>query len=124
MWYKGDEVRARLTARGFEEKEKVASDSPTIDKCNVRIVLAICQSKGWVIETSDVKSAFLQGHELDREVHIQPPKEASVLKGHLWKLKVALYRLNDASLHFLIWDTNSLPWIQHFSTKETAKASL
>ena len=48
----GTKVRARLTARGFEEKEKVASDSPTIDKCNVRIVLAICQSKGWVLETS------------------------------------------------------------------------
>ena len=102
LWYKGDEVRARLTARGFEEKEKVASDSPTIDKCNVRIVLTICQSKGWVLETSDVKSAFLQGHELDREVHIQPPKEASVSKGQLWKLKVALYGLNDASLQFFI----------------------
>ena len=102
LWYKGDEVRARLTARGFEEKEKVASDSPTIDKCNVRIVLTICQSKGWVLETSDVKSAFLQGHELDREVHIQPPKEASVAKGQLWKLKVALYGLNDASLQFFI----------------------
>ena len=37
LWYKGEEVRARLTARGFEEKEKVASDSPTVDKCNVRI---------------------------------------------------------------------------------------
>ena len=23
LWYKGEEVRARLTARGFEEREKV-----------------------------------------------------------------------------------------------------
>ena len=45
LWYKGEEVRARLTARGFEEPEKVASDSPTIDKCNVRLVMAICESK-------------------------------------------------------------------------------
>ena len=55
LWYKGEEVRARLTARGFEEQEKVASDSPTIDKCNVRLVMAICESKRWVLETSDVK---------------------------------------------------------------------
>ena len=48
-------MRARLTARGFEEPEKVASDSPTIDKCNVRLVMAICESKRWVLETSDVK---------------------------------------------------------------------
>ena len=100
LWYKGEEVRARLTARGFEELEKVASDSPTIDKCNLRILLAICASKGWSLEASDVKSAFLQGDKLDREVNIQPPKEAGVLRGKLWKLKVALYGLNDASLQF------------------------
>ena len=93
-------MRARLTARGFEEPEKVASDSPTIDKCNVRLVMAICESKCWVLETSDVKSAFLQGHDLDRDVHIQPPAEAGVPKGKLWKLRIALYGLNDASLLF------------------------
>ena len=65
-------MRARLTARGFEELEKVASDSPTIDKCNVRIVLAICASENWTLETSDVKSAFLQGDILDRDVIIKP----------------------------------------------------
>ena len=102
LWYKLDEVRARLTARGFEELEKVASDSPTIDKCNVRIVLAICASEKWILETSDVKSAFLQGHVLDRDVIIKPPQEAEVLRGKLWKLKVALYGLNDASLQFFI----------------------
>ena len=89
-----------MTDRGFEEPEKVASDSPTIDKCNVRLVTAICESKGWVLETSDVKSAFLQGHDLDKDVHIQPPAEAGVPKRKLWKLRIALYGLNGASLHF------------------------
>ena len=41
-WYKGDEVRARLVARGFEEKEEVPSDSPTVDKCSMRLLLIIC----------------------------------------------------------------------------------
>ena len=95
-------MRARLTARGFEELETVASDSPTIDKCNIRVVLDICESKGWVLEPSDVKSAILQGHDLDKDVHVQPPAEAGVLMGKLWKLKVALYELNDARLQFFV----------------------
>ena len=42
LWYKGEEVRARLVARGFEEKEEVPSDSPTVDKCSMRLLLIIC----------------------------------------------------------------------------------
>ena len=102
LWYKGEEVRARLTARGFEESEKVASDSQSIDKCNVRLEMAICESKGWILETSDMKSAFLQGHNLDIDVHIKPPPEVWVPNGKLWKLRIALYGLNDASLPFFI----------------------
>ena len=100
LWNKGNEVRARLVARGFEETENVPSDSPTVDKCNIRLLLLIASSMGWVIETSDAKSAFLQGKQLERTVIISPPKEANVEKGKLWKLKVALYGLNDASLQF------------------------
>ena len=98
LWYKGEEVRARLVARGFEELESVRSDSPTMDKCNLRLLLTICASEKWTLQSSDVKSAFLQGQHLDREVIIKPPKEAGVAAEKLWKLKVALYGLNDASL--------------------------
>jgi transposase InsO family protein len=101
-WLKGDEVRARLVARGFEEKDEVPSDSPTVDKSTMRLLLIICQSEGWVLESSDVKSAFLQGCRLDREVLMKPPREANVPKGKLWKLKVCLYGLNDASLQFYL----------------------
>ena len=102
LWYKGEDVRARLVARGFEEIEEVAADSPTVDKCNLRLALAIIASHGWTPETSDVKSAFLQGRQLDRLVTIKPPKEADVPKGKLWQLRVALYGLNDASLQFFL----------------------
>ena len=80
LWHKAEEIRARLTHRGFEEKENVASDSPIIDKCNVRLVFAICESKAWVLETSSVKSAFIQDHDLDRDIYIQLPVEAGVKK--------------------------------------------
>ena len=102
LWYKGEEVRARLVARGFEELQNVRSDSPTVDKCNIRLLLAICASEKWTLESSDVKSAFLQGQHLNREVVVKPPKEAGVPSDKLWRLKVALYGLNDASLQFYI----------------------
>ena len=102
LWKKEEETRARLVARGFEEDTEVPSDSPTVDKANLRVILTVAASEGWIIETSDVKSAFLQGKMLDRKVTIIPPKEAGVPKGKLWQLQVALYGLDDASLQFFL----------------------
>ena len=93
---KGTEIRARLTARGFMEDDEVPKDSPTMHKSSLRIVLAIAAAKGWTIETSDIRSAFLQGNLLDRDVYVKPPKEAG-LTGKLWKLYKCLYGLRDAS---------------------------
>ena len=105
LWVKempggASEVRARLVARGYEEKEEIISDSPTIDQVNIKILLAVAVSKGWKVVSSDVKSAFLQGKEITRNVIMKPPPEAGTPKGVLWKLNVALYGLDDASLQF------------------------
>ena len=93
---KGTEIRARLTARGFMEDDDVPKDSPTMHKASLRIVLALAAANGWTIETSDIRSAFLQGNKLDRDVYVKPPKEAG-LKDKLWKLIKCLYGLRDAS---------------------------
>ena len=70
LWKKEEETRARLVARGFEEESEVPSDSPTVDKANLRVILAVAAAEGWIIETSDLKSAFLQGRTLDRKVKL------------------------------------------------------
>ena len=85
-----EECRARLVARGYEEEFEVPSDSPTVDKACIRLIMMMCASNKWTIKTSDVKSAFLQGKELDRQVVMKPPREAGLPKGKLWRLKVAL----------------------------------
>ena len=93
---KDDEIRARLVARGFEEQGKeIVSDSPTMLKVSFRAILSIATQNEWKVETIDIKSAFLQGQTLDREVFIKPPKEAETRK--VWKLKKCLYGLKDAS---------------------------
>ena len=94
------EVRARLVARGYEVEEEVPSDSPTADQMNLRLLLGIAAANKWKLTSCDVKSAFLQGLKLKREVLMQPPPEANVKPGILWKLNVALYGLDEASLQF------------------------
>ena len=89
-------IRARLTARGFEEESNVRSDSPTVESASMRFLLTITALKKWELRTTDIKSAFLQGQVLDREVFIKPPREANC-PGKLWKLYKCLYGLNDAS---------------------------
>jgi hypothetical protein len=75
-------------------------DTPTVSKSVLRFFNSIVSSKGWKLMTTDIKSAFLQGEKLEREVYIMPPNEARVPPGKVWKLKRCLYGLNDAARQF------------------------
>ena len=73
---KDGQAKARLVVRGFEEAFILPRDSPTVGKGAMQTVLAIASSTKWVVKTTDIKSAFLQGKELDRDVYIIPPRES------------------------------------------------
>ena len=45
------------------------------------------------MKTIDIRSAFIQGKELGRDVYIRPPKESKAPKHVIWKLKHGLYGL-------------------------------
>ena len=89
-------IKARLVARGFEENNSVQSDSPTATKETLRIFLTIASSFEWQCHTIDIKAAFLQGLNIEREIHLKPPVEADS-DGKLWKLNKCVYGLTDAS---------------------------
>ncbi len=72
LWMKGEGVRARLVARGFEDEGSYRKDSPTVGKSAMRVLLTIAASNKWKVRTTDIKSAFLQGKNMDREVYITP----------------------------------------------------
>ena len=99
LWEKNGGVRARLVARGYEESFKERTDSPTVSKNVLRTFLAIAPNTCWDVKTTDIKSAFLQGKAISRDIHVSPPKETG-LKGKLWKLQKCLYGLNDAARQF------------------------
>ena len=74
-------TKARLVARGFEDSgiSGRPTDSPTCSKESVRMMLSILASKRWKCRMLDVKTAFLQGNPLDRNIYIKPPREAGKL---------------------------------------------
>ena len=77
---KGDKLirKARLCARGFEEtNEQTKTDSPTCQKESLRLLLCILAANSWTLHTMDIKSAYLQGIPLDRELYMSAPKEAA-----------------------------------------------
>ena len=93
--------KARLVARGFEEFEtrSLPKDSPTCATESLRLVLAVLAAKRWKPHSTDIKTAFIQGSELDRDIFIRRPAEAKV-KGIVWQLQKCVYGLADASLYW------------------------
>ena len=69
------EFKARLVVRGFEEEVYPHSDSPTASRESFKTFLALAAIQIFHIKNMDVKSAFLQGTPLDREVYMEPPWE-------------------------------------------------
>ena len=88
-------VKARLVCRGFEETVEVQADSPTGSKETLHMLLAIAATKDWTIKSGDIKNAYLQGEEIDRLVHMEPPAELR-RPGMVWRLLKAVYGMNDA----------------------------
>ena len=91
--------KARLVAKGFEEDclDEIDKNSPTCDKQSLRLLLSVIAHKKWQINSVDIKTAFLQGEKIKREVFLRPPKDANV-PGKVWKLNKCVYGLADASL--------------------------
>ena len=90
-------AKARLVVHGNQEKAELQSDSPTVSKQTLRLQFALAAQFGWEVVMADVTSAFLQSDILDREIYVQPPKDAAP-PGVIWFLQKPMYGLEDASL--------------------------
>lgn len=80
----------------------MSSDCPSIGKGAIRMFLSICSSHNWIVQTTNVKSAFLQGKELKRDVYLKPPKGSNTPNGIIWKLKHCLYSFKDGARQFYL----------------------
>ena len=49
-------------------------------------MLGLTIQNDWELQAIDIKTAFLQGEHIDREVFVIPPPELNTPKECLWKL--------------------------------------
>ena len=90
-------IKARWVAKGSQEEREIKADSPTVSKLGIRVLFATAASKEWPHQVIDVKSAFLQGDELDREFYMEPPAEEKK-PNVIWRSNKTVYELNNAPL--------------------------
>ena len=92
-------IKARLVVRGFQEVEDPRSDSPTLANESLKLMLAICANEEFEMQSLDVKNAYLQGREIEREVYVEPPADCKV-PGMIWRLKKTVYGTYDGARSF------------------------
>ena len=61
---------------------------------------ATIASHKWQLRSLDIKTAFLQGKQIQRNVFLLPPKEANT--NNLWHLKKYVYGLADVSRYWYL----------------------
>merc|ERR1712030_23632 len=93
------EYKGRLVAKGFQEKSSPQADSPTMRRESLKLFFALAANEGFQLRSVDIRAAFLQAKNLEREIFLLPPKDVQK-EGFLWKLDPPLYGLNDASRKF------------------------
>ena len=111
--WKGDEVRARLVARGFTQEVKDPDDiyasTPLLTSLRAFVTLAL--ARGWHMTTGDVSTAFLHAAVTtspdEEDIYIVPPVEYYPGKDVLWRLHKAMYGLR----------TSPRAWQEHFATE-------
>jgi hypothetical protein len=91
-------AKGRLCALGFQDPylDELRCEAPTAGKQSWRLVVATCACRGWAPRNLDVKTAFLQGEPIERELYLRPPPEAGEEKGIVWRLLKSVYGLVDS----------------------------
>ena len=100
---KNQPVKARLCIRGDMEKgkESIRADSPTASKETLKLALIIAANEEFEVKSADIKSAYLQGKKIEREIYVKPPPEAKA-DGKLWLLLQGAYGIMDGGRLFYL----------------------
>ena len=96
----GDDHRrldARLCVQGHPETMAEDVQSPTAQIETTRTICAIIPILKWNFAVIDVSRAYLQSHDLERDVYVRPPKGAMEDHEIYWKAKKPLYGLADST---------------------------
>ena len=81
--------KARLVAYGLEENclQNIDKEPPTCSKDSLQTLFTVAAQNDWCLKAIDIKTAFLQGNLLNRDIFIQPPlPEAKYPQNCIWEL--------------------------------------
>ena len=87
--------------------DDLRKDSAACPPLGMRILLSTSVLCNFFITKVDIKSAFLQSGEAQRDVYVVPPRE-SAKKYFYWLLKVASYGLVNANAKWKSHSNNTL----------------
>ena len=73
-------TKARLCAHGFKEEQNYRTDSLTCSREGIRVMFTLCVSRKWSVNSIDIKTAFLQGKDLEHTVFVDHPKKLKPTK--------------------------------------------
>eukprot|EP00438_Fugacium_kawagutii_P005439 Skav226195 [mRNA] locus=scaffold2212:160140:165589:- [translate_table: standard] len=100
---KGRKAKARVVILGYMDPslEEIPRDSPTLGRTSKMIVYQTVSSHNWVLQSFDVKAAFLQGKPQENRLIIIDPvpelrKAMNMSSQELGKLNKGAYGLVDA----------------------------
>jgi hypothetical protein len=100
--------KSRLVAQGYadEAKRSLLTQSPTIQRCSQRLILALAPSlinQGMTLEIRDISQAYVQSKStLAREFLMYLPKELKdrYPEGTILRVMKPLYGIAEAGLHW------------------------
>ena len=95
---KGDEVRCRLVAKGYDQlindKDDTYASTPLLN--TLKILLLFGMQKNYRMRFGDVSTAFLHATLNDESLYVVPPHEYYPDGKVYWRLKRPLYGLKTA----------------------------
>ena len=117
-------AKARLVVKGFTDPDltEIRSESPTLSRFSIQLMLQISASRGYRMRKGDVKTAFLSGdrEEAKRDVYAEPPQELrdelQITREQVLKLESVVCGLRNAPRAWwkrVVRDLTDIGWIQH-----------
>jgi len=100
------EAKSRLVVIGFRDQSLgfYRRDAPTASRLAEGVLLALAAGMGMTLELGDVKNAYFNGKQLDREVYLEQPAGGlpELKQGQLLRACKAIYGFAEAARHFWI----------------------
>jgi Reverse transcriptase (RNA-dependent DNA polymerase) len=71
-WKNQETLKARIVpeGRGDSQRHFLKADSPTMSLDAFRMMLSIAAGRGWSLGSLDIKEAYLQAEDFNREIYL------------------------------------------------------